>query len=104
MTPCLMRLPNMNIGAAAPWSVPPEAFCSTRRPNSLKVITSTRSEFFCDSRSFQNAPMPAGHPQNVVAADLRIHRRTMQEIQLRTRGDLDPFVLVQANDRRRRRV
>ena len=43
ITPFCTALPNTNMGAAAPWSVPLLALLITRLPNSLKVIPTTRS-------------------------------------------------------------
>ena len=77
MIPGLRFLPKRNIGAAAPWSVPPLAFCSTRRPNSLKVIIATRSSFFWLFKSFQKALMPYEHllPAHFRGRNERIDER-----------------------------
>ena len=45
----------MNMGAAVPWSVPPLAFSLTRLPNSLKVMTRTRSKIPFAFKSLQKA-------------------------------------------------
>ena len=64
--------PTRSTGAAAPWSVPSEAFSATRRPNSLKAITTTRSAWPAAARSSWNAAIESdsSFKQRVMGPEL----------------------------------